>query len=240
MTLEEKFPVIQDPTDQYITTILSRCDIRGKELLEIGCGKGRITRDLARHARRVVAADPDGAALEQARATITADNVQFMHAPAGVPDLPPDSFDLVIYTLSLHHVPVEEMPGSLRKAASLLRKEGIIVAVEPGDGGSLMEAKERFGAGSGDERPAREAAIRAMHALEGWRVGETVHFRTLFRFADDEDFLASLLPGYRQQPEAFLDEVSAFLALHRQGNGIILDADRRLTVLRPCEKRERT
>lgn len=226
--------MIPDPTDQYITTILSQCDIRGTELLEIGCGKGRITRDLARHAGRVVAADPDGTALKQARAVVVADNVQFMHAPAGVPDLPPGSFDLAIYTLSLHHVPVEEMPGSLRKAASLLRKGGIIVVVEPGDGGSLTEAKERFGAGSGDERPAREAAIRAMHALEGWTVGETVQFRTLFVFADDDDFFASMLPGCRQQPESFQVEVRAFLDRHRTGNGIFLDADRRLNVLRPC------
>lgn len=232
--------MIQDPTDQYITTIRSRCDLRGKELLEIGCGKGRITRDLVRHARLVMAADPDGEALEQARTAVVAENVQFMHAPTGVPDLPAGSFDLVIYTLSLHHVPVGEMTGSLRKAASLLRKEGIIVVVEPGDGGSLTEAKERFGAGSGDERPAREAAIRAMHSLDGWQAGETVHFRTLFRFADDEDFFVSMLPGYRQQSEAFIREVRSFLDRHRTGEGIILDAERRLNLLQRSEKRADT
>lgn len=224
--------MIQDPTNQYIATILSHCDLNDKEVLEIGCGKGRITRDLAKYVRRVIATDPDALALEKARATIAAGNVKFMQAPTGVPDFPAGSFDVVIYTLSLHHVPVAEMPGSLHKAADLLRKDGVIVVVEPGDGGSFTEAKERFGAGSGDERPLKEAAIRAMHALDGWTAGDTVHFNTLFQFSDDEDFFSSMLPGYRQQPESLIREVRGFLYRHRAADGIILDADRRLNALR--------
>lgn len=224
--------MIQDPTNQYIATIQSQFVISGKEVLEIGCGKGRITRDLALHAKRVVAADPDNAALKIARDAITADNVEFMLAATGVPDLPAGSFDVVIYTLSFHHVPASEMSDSLRQAAGLLRKNGVIVIVEPGDGGSFTEAKERFGAGSGDERPARESAIRAMHALEGWLAEETILFRTLFQFDDDIDFLTNMLPGYRQQPEAFIDEVRVFLHLYSNAYGITLDAERRLNVLR--------
>ncbi|MFH1029439.1 MAG: class I SAM-dependent methyltransferase, partial [Pseudomonadota bacterium] len=138
----------QDPGNQYIATILSRCDLRGMEVLEIGCGKGRITRDLAKHAGLVIAVDPDAAALEVARAAVPADNVTFVYAADGIPDYPPASFDLVIYTLSFHHVPIDEMQASLRKAGEMLRGGGVIAIVEPGDGGSFSEAKERFGAGS--------------------------------------------------------------------------------------------
>lgn len=222
----------QDPDNQYIATILSRCDLRGMEVLEIGCGKGRITRDLAKHAAHVVAGDPDAAALEAALATLPDDNVTFVHAPDGFPDYPPASFDLVIYTLSFHHVPIMEMQASLRKAGEMLRGGGVIVVVEPGDGGSFSEAKERFGAGSGDERPAREAAIRALQALDGWVAGDTVCFRVLFQFDDDEDFFNSMLPGYRLQPEPFINEVRNFLDRHRSGNGIMLDAERKLIVMR--------
>lgn len=224
--------MIQDPTNQYIGTILSQCDICGREVLEIGCGKGRITRDLAKHAKRVVASDPDASALEVARAAIAADNVEFVQAPAGVPELPAGSFDVVTYTLSLHHVPVAEMSGSLHKAASLLRKNGVIVVIEPGDGGSFTEAKECFGAGSGNERPAKEAAIRAMHTLHGWTVEETILFRTLFQFDNDEDFLVSMLPDYPQKPESLLRDIRNFLVLYRTNNGITLDADRRLNILK--------
>lgn len=227
--------MIQDPTDRYIATITSQCDLAGREVLEIGCGKGRITRDLAKHAKMVVATDPDVVALEKARAAINAGNVVFMPAPEGVPDLPANSFDVVIYTLSFHHVPIAEMTASLRKAGELLRSNGVIVIVEPGDGGSFTEAKERFGAGSGDERPARKAAIRAMNSFAGWIREETVYFRTQFQFVDEEDFISSLLPDFWQQPEPYVRELRDFLKQHRTVNGIILEADRRLNVLRRCE-----
>lgn len=223
--------MIQDPTNRYIATILAQCDIADKEILEIGCGKGRFTRDLAKHAGRVVATDPDGSALEAARTAITADNVTFMMVTDGVPANDVGTFDLVIYTLSLHHVPVAQMSDSLRRSTGLLRSNGVGVIVEPGDGGSFTEAKERFGAGSGDERPAKEAAIRAMHTLDGWMVGETVTFRTLFKFDNEEDFFMNMLPGYQGQPESFIQEVRSFLGMYRTAEGIILDADRRLNLL---------
>lgn len=230
--------MIQDPTNQYISTIMSQCVLTGKDVLEIGCGKGRITRDLAKHARKVIATDPDAAAIETARAANSAANIEYMPTPTGMPDFPAESFDVVIYTLSFHHVPAAEMSDSLLSAARLLRKNGTIVILEPGDGGSFTVAKERFGAGSGDERPERESAIRAMHALKGWIVEETILFRTLIQFNDADDFLTNMLPGYRQQPESFEIDVRWFLDLHRTEHGIILDAGRRLNVLRPSEKQK--
>lgn len=224
--------MIQDPTDEYIRTIAAHCALAGKELLEVGCGTGRITRDLVRHASRVVAVDPDEAALAKARMAILADNVTFLPMPDGILDFSPASFDVVIYTLSLHHVPLAHMDESLRIAASLLREGGVIVVVEPGDGGSFMEIKERFGAGSGDERPGREAAIGAMNRLDGWTVGETVLFKVQFLFADEEDFIAAKLPGFAGKPEAYRREVREFLARYRVPEGVALDAGRRLNVLR--------
>lgn len=224
--------MIQDPTNRYIAAILSQCDLSDKDVLEIGCGKGRITRDLAVHARHVIATDPDVTGLGAARASISFRNIDFMEAPSGMPEFPDASFDVVIYTLSLHHVPIAEMAVSLNKAAALLKKDGIIMVVEPGGKGSFTFAKEKFGAGSGDERPAKDAAIRAMSALDGWSMGETIIFYTQFQFDDDKDFFDNMLPGYRQQPEDFVNEVKTYLYLHRTGNGIILDAERRLNVLR--------
>lgn len=228
--------MIQDATNQYISTILSHCALSGRDVLEIGCGKGRITRNLARHARRVVASDPDPAALDAARKNVADDRVEFRHAPQGIPDFSSASFDVVIYTLSLHHVPLEDMPTSLSRAAGLLREDGAFVIVEPGDGGSFTEAKERFGAGSGDERPARAAAIRAMQNLEGWRMDETTLFRVQMHFDSEDDFFITMLPDCRRQPESFLNEVRGFLQKHRTGDRIILDAGRRLNVLRRTDE----
>lgn len=232
--------MIQDPNNRYINAILSQCALGGKDVLEIGCGKGRITRDLACHARHVVASDPDLGALETARTTISAENVTFMEAPGGMPDLPNGSFDVVIYTLSLHHVPIDNMTTSLNKASALLKSSGVIVVLEPGEGGSFTLAKETFGAGSGDERVEKEAAIQAMRNLGGWIMEEPIHFYTQFRFDNDEDFLINMLPGYQLQSQAFVDEIRGFLRLYQTAAGIILDAGRRLNVLRPDNRRKQS
>ncbi len=230
--------MIQDPSNQYIAAILSQCDLSGKVVLEIGCGKGRITRDLARHARWIVATDPDASAIKLARQGNTNDNITFMREPEGVPDLTDGTVDVIIYTLSLHHVPVAEMAGSLKKATALLKRNGLIIVVEPGDKGSFTFVKEHYGAGSGAEGPAKEAAIRAMSALDGWTMEGTTHFYTQFQFDNYEDFFENMMPGYRQHPEGFVNEVKAYLYLHRTVNGFILDAERRLNVLRPTRSKE--
>ena len=224
--------MIQDLTNQYIATIMSQYDLSGKEVLEIGCGKGRITRDLSKHAKHVVASDPNAVSLETARATITAENVEFVRTPAGVPGLPVKSFDVVIYTLSLHHVPIAEMTGSLKKVAALLKNDGVIMVVEPGESGSFTFAKQQFGVGSGDEREAKEAAVQAMRAFDGWTLEETILFSAHFQFDNDVDFFDNMLPGYRQQPDTYVNEVRKFLNQHLTPNGIILVAGRRLNVLR--------
>lgn len=229
--------MILDLTNQYIAAILSRCDLSGRDVLEIGCGNGRITRDLARHARRVVATDRDADALAKARLAIAVTNVEFRPAPSGVPDLPAASFDVVIYTLSLHQVPVAEMPDSLRNSAALLREDGVIVVIEPGEGGSNAEINKHLAAGSGDQRSARMSAIRAMQAMEGWKTGETIIFRTLFQFDNDEDFFAARLPDYLLKPDSFVAEVLSFLDQHRAPHGIVLDAYQRLNLLRRCTAR---
>lgn len=224
--------MIQDPANRYIDAIMSRYDLNGKDVLEIGCGKGRITRDLAKHAHRVVATDPDAVSVGMAQASISFRNIDFMVANGGIPDLADSRFDVVIYTLSLHHVPAAEMADSLNQAANLLKNDGVIIVLEPGDKGSFTLAKERFGAGSGDEGPAKAAAIEAMLSLVGWVVGETYHFYTQFQFDSYEDFFTNMLPDYQKKPDNFITEVKTYLHLHRTLNGFILDAERRLNVLR--------
>ena len=51
-------------------------------------------------------------------------------------------------------------------------------------------------------------------------------------------FSDNMLADYRSRPEPFVAEVRAFLQRHRTDSGIILDAERRLNVLRRAVKQE--
>ena len=223
--------MILDPDNRYIQAINAHAPLTGTTVLEIGCGNGRITNEIAKYAIKVVATDLDATVLEQAEKNINAPNIEFHHTPDGIPNLPEQSFDLVIYTLSLHHIPVDKMIENLRHSGSLLKGGGKIVVVEPGDGGSFLEVKKRFGAGSGDESAVKKAAIAAMKNLEGWIVSPTYRFDVDFLFTDETDFFASKLPNYRDIPVDDLSELKSFLHKNTTDRGIILTSERHLNLL---------
>jgi len=224
--------MLQDFTNQYIAQLLAHCPISGNTVLEIGCGRGRITRDLIDHAHHVMAIDPDGKALASARAALYAGNVSFRQATLLCPAFPPRSFDVVLFSLSLHHIPAVDLAANLRHATDLLDEGGVIAVLEPAEGGSLTFAKEMFGAGSGDEREASAAALQSLRSVPGWRASLSIFFDVLFQFADADEFLSLMLPDFGTKPPALQAEVQGFLARHTTDEGIILDAGRQLIILR--------
>ncbi|HSN16454.1 MAG TPA: class I SAM-dependent methyltransferase [Anaeromyxobacteraceae bacterium] len=221
--------MILDPTDQFIRHITLACPVTDARVLEVGCGAGRVTRDLAARAREVVAIDPDADALARARAAVGAANVRFLQARADELDLPGGGFDVAVFSLSLHHVPSASMDASLSNVARHVRPGGRMVVVEPGDDGTLIEAETRFDVGDGDERVAKAAAREALGRLPGWRVVGSSSFTTLFHFQDVADFEAHL-PA-RSPPAARADALRRFLESHREGDRIVLWASRQLSVL---------
>lgn len=223
--------MILDPDNQYIQAINSQISLAGATVLEIGCGEGRITRDMAKYASRIVATDLNPAALEQARKTITAKNIEFLYSSNGIPDIPENSFDIVIYTLSLHHIPKNKMVDNLCCSGGLLKKGGKIVVVEPGDGGSFMELKKRFAIGSGDESQERLDAIAAMQNLVGWTLAPAHHFEVTFQFSDESDFFSNKMPNGSKMPAEKLAELKKSLKKYSTDRGIILTSARRLNLL---------
>ena len=223
--------MILDPENQYIQAINSQITLVGATVLEIGCGEGRITRDMAKYASRIVATDLNPAALEQAKKINSAKNIGFLFSSDGAPGFPENSFDIVIYTLSLHHIPKNKMVDNLCYSGSLLKKGGKIVVVEPGDGGSFMELKKRFGIGSGDESQERLDAIAAMQNLEGWALAPAHHFEVAFQFSDVSDFFRNKMPNGSKMPAEKLAELKKSLKKYSTDRGIILTSARRLDIL---------
>ncbi len=223
--------MILDPDSSYIQAINSHAPLSGATILEIGCGSGRITSDMAQYAAKIVATDLNSAVLEEAKKNLTAENVEFMYTPGGTPDLPAQSFDMIIYTLSLHHIPKDKMADNLHHAGNLLKDHGRIVVVEPGNGGSFLEVKKRFGAGSGDESQEKAAAIAAMQNLAGWIMSPTYHFSVSFQFTDETDFFVNKLPKYRDMSAEKIIELTKFLGKYTTNQGIILTSGRHLNLL---------
>jgi ubiquinone/menaquinone biosynthesis C-methylase UbiE len=102
----------------------------GLSLLDIGCGPGTITVDLARRVApgQVVGIDPSGEVLERARAEADRAHVEvdFRTGDVFALDLPDASFDIVHAHQVLQHLP--DPVGALRAMRRLCAPGGIVAA----------------------------------------------------------------------------------------------------------------
>jgi ubiquinone/menaquinone biosynthesis C-methylase UbiE len=93
-----------DPEGAHLAALRRLADVRGRRVLEMGCGDGRLTQGLAAEAASVLAFDPDPDAVAEARAALPAelaDRVEFRVATAEQLEVERASFDLVVFSWSL-------------------------------------------------------------------------------------------------------------------------------------------
>jgi ubiquinone/menaquinone biosynthesis C-methylase UbiE len=79
-------------------------ELAGKDVIEVGCGTGRLTAFAAAHAKSVYAFDPNAEAVAEARAALAEelrDRVRFAVHDAESLDLPRRRFDLALCGWSL-------------------------------------------------------------------------------------------------------------------------------------------
>ncbi len=193
-----------DPENKFLEAILNLTPIKNKAILEIGSGSGRITRDLADYARIVYAVDPSTEALRKAEEQIKKNNVVYLNSGVEYLGELPEQIDLAVYSLSLHHIPKEDMQRSLVETTKRLTKFGKILVIEPGQYGSFIDLEEQYGVGCGRERDAKVTAYNAMASLPGWRIERSIDFQTLFHFEDEQDYFQNIVSTSWKGDEAAL------------------------------------
>ena len=125
-----------DPEKKEIKELRSLIDLRNKEILEIGCGDGRITAMLKRKDNNILAIEPDKEQLKLARKKVS--GVKFQVGTMSNLKTK-KKFDLVIFSMSFHHVPVRSKKTVIKKAFSLLNQNGQILLIEPAIDGQVCE-----------------------------------------------------------------------------------------------------
>jgi SAM-dependent methyltransferase len=113
----------------YRDAFLDFVGLRTGDVLDVGCGEGRISRELKRLGYTVTACDGIAAMVDAARDADSADH--YAVAPAAALPFPNRSFDkIVAYNLLMD---VEDVPTALREFARVLRPDGelIISLVHP-------------------------------------------------------------------------------------------------------------
>lgn len=158
--------------------IAATVPLAGRTVVDIGCGEGMLVRHLARAGAHVTGVEPGPRMLELAhRAPAVADE-RYIEAPAEKLPLPDASADLVVFSNSLHHVPVAVQSKALAEAARILRQGGTLYVSEPVADGPFFAITRLFN----DETDVRAHALSALreagrHGLE--QTDEFVHIQTV-------------------------------------------------------------
>lgn len=211
--------------DTFLETIQSKVDFRNKTLFEVGCGDGSRTVQMAKYCEHIFAIDPDADRVQQATELNPQKDVTYSVGHAEQMPAEDHTFDIVIFTLSLHHVAIKNMNAALDEAVRVVKQDGYIIVFEPAFNGSFFEAEIAFDACDGDERA--EKAVAYAHMLRHPHLKEVVELydETVFQFDSDEDFALSMNPSTGSG-----EEIKKFLTKHQY----ILRANRRINIFQPC------
>ncbi len=100
----------------------------GAQVLEIGCGTGYFTKELAKKRAHITAIDISPDLLEIAQKAVSAENVSFKLANAHSLDFVDGHFDYIVGSSVLHHFEIEK---ALREFSRVLKVGGKMAFTEP-------------------------------------------------------------------------------------------------------------
>jgi len=147
-------------TATELEIIQQHLPIQDKLLLELGCGRAWMTRQLAERfqPRQIIATEVD--TIQHGKNLLIDDlpSVTFTAGGAEAIDLEDNSVDVVMMLKSLHHVPLPLMDRALSEIARVLRPGGLAYISEPVYAGDFNEILRLFH----DEKRVREAAFTAV------------------------------------------------------------------------------
>jgi SAM-dependent methyltransferase len=107
------------PALETVAFIEAHVAFRPARILEVGCGNGAVAAHLKSNGHEVIAIDSDSKAIARAREQGVDARV------ASWPDFDAPSFDMVLFTRSLHHI--KPLPESITRAKQVLRSGGRVL-----------------------------------------------------------------------------------------------------------------
>lgn len=159
-------------TDAILTAL---GPVAGLEILDIGCGEGQTSRDMAAHGARVSGFDPfiEGTDWTEHGSG----SFRIVRASADALPIADRSADLAIFVFSLHHVPRATLAVALAEARRALKPSGRLMVAEPLPAGAGYYVSQPYH----DEGPVRAAAQGALDAAAAPYFAERATFAYIDR-----------------------------------------------------------
>lgn len=203
----------QDSGNIAAAKIEQRAGLPGANVLEVGCGDGRLTAGLAGKPGLLAALDPDQGLVLAARtaapraACIVGSGQELCFAD--------NVFDVVLFTLSLHH---QDGRAALREAARVLKPKGRVIVLEPDLDGEVQLLGHIFH----DETRELVAARRAVESCD-FKITDREVFETDWIFTGADEVYQYLFDYYGVTPNNSLTRrVADFLGNRIEQRPLIL------------------
>jgi SAM-dependent methyltransferase len=205
---------MKENSDQIIyDKIVKYADLTKRNVLEIGCGDGRISSLLAVDSDSLIAVDPDEKKIRRAKTHIA--GVDFRIGSGEILNFPNGSFDIVIFTLSLHHQNSQE---AISEAARVLKKGGTILVIEPVIEGEIEQV---FAFVHNEHNETREAQKSIIDS--GLSIVDSDIFTAEWIFTDKDDLLQSVFQYYDMSFDSDIAlKITNYLGTKIQSKPIVL------------------
>ncbi|MDB5260269.1 MAG: Methyltransferase type 11 [Candidatus Nomurabacteria bacterium] len=208
--------------EEFLDKLEKVVKLKNKRVLEIGCGVGTRSIQIAKRSKHLTAIEPSTKLIQEAKKTNSLENIDYQVGKAEKLKFSKGMFDAVIFTLSLHHVPPVKINNAIKEANRVVKKGGYIVFLEPTHDGNFFESEVKFDACDGDERKDKAFAYYSILSYKGYKEVAEIPDETVFQFDSYEDFIKSMNPKKNKK------EIKNFL----EANNYILTASRRINIFK--------
>lgn len=215
------------------SVLASVVPLEGLSVVDVGCGGGRVARQLVARGAQVLGVEPDPIQAARNREAEPVPGLTFAEAPGEALPVADGSVDLVVFSFSLHHVPAERMAASLAEARRVLKPQGTLCILEPLLSGSLEAVYRPFH----DERAVRRLAYDALrdHVAPHFASAQELMWSEETRYEDFESFVADNVSTTHtkfSRERIDTDEVRRRFEAGRSGDGFVFTSYGRANIYR--------
>ena len=200
-------------------------ELSGREMLEIGCGDGRLSSLLANKVKSLTAIDPDKTLISQARKKIN--GVDFRVGSGETLEFNDKSYDIALFSYSLHH---QDCVKALDEAKRVLRANGSILIIEPSTEGEYTQLVSIF---QEDEMNRLRTTLSYIKSGNFGISREEVYFVD-YHFNDDKELYYHFMDSYMGQNDLeAIEKMKALLGRKKSARPIVIK-DKVNIILQKC------